>query len=253
MKIKLTMVMFVAAATMFVTSCNKGDDNNGDNPSGGGSSAISEANLVGEWGWPSSHTLAGETMVFTKNHIVKYDGKNYTWQISGKHLRGVFSERFIIEFDIVEIDGATMRISGTVKDSIAQMSGVAPTDISGTLVKTRTFVPTSLDESMMIGDWRCDIEEMGTFGLTVNEDHTCSGWHGSLSFDWSIEGTNFKSTGGYTSDNYEVEFSADSITTSAMKTIMYVKGTDKHHKHNVLTGADEDSATEFTGKLTKNI
>ena len=241
---KLTALLFVAATMFTFVSCNKDDDN-----------SISEASLVGEWGYQSSHTLAGKTMVFTDNNIVKYDGKDYTWQINKKHLRGVYRERFIIEFDIVEFDGTTMKISGTVKDSIAQMSGAEPTDISGTLVKTVTYVPTSLDESMMPGQWRCDISfnGIGVFGLTVKEDHTCVGWYGYMTFDWSIKGKTFISNGGYTSDNYGIAFTPDSITTSATKIIMYVRGTNKHHKHDVLAGTDEDTTTEFAGKITKNL
>ncbi len=39
-----TVLLFVAATMFILVSCNKDD-----NPSGGGSSAITEANLVGEW------------------------------------------------------------------------------------------------------------------------------------------------------------------------------------------------------------
>lgn len=55
---KLTALLFVAATMFTIASCNKDDDN----PS------ISEANLVGEWGWPSSHEMKNKTIIINANH-----------------------------------------------------------------------------------------------------------------------------------------------------------------------------------------
>lgn len=63
---KLTVLFFVAATMFTFSSCNK--DNTDDNPSGGGSSSISEANLVGEWGWPSSHEMKNKTIIINADH-----------------------------------------------------------------------------------------------------------------------------------------------------------------------------------------
>ena len=63
---KLTALLFVATTMFTFASCNK--DNNDDNPSGSGSSSISEANLVGEWGWPSSHEMKNKTINIKADH-----------------------------------------------------------------------------------------------------------------------------------------------------------------------------------------
>ena len=76
-----TVLLFVAASMFFFASCNKED-----NPSGGGSSAITEANLVGEWGWPSSHEMKNKTLVIKADHT---GGGNllaggFNWKLNGK-------------------------------------------------------------------------------------------------------------------------------------------------------------------------
>lgn len=60
---KMTALLFVAATMFTFASCEK---NNDDNLSGDGSSSgISETNLIGEWGWQSSHVLKNKK----NNHL----------------------------------------------------------------------------------------------------------------------------------------------------------------------------------------
>lgn len=70
---KMTVLFFVAVTMFTFASCNKED---GSTNPGGGSSAISEANIVGEWGWPSNHEMKHKTIIIKADHT---DAGNLIW------------------------------------------------------------------------------------------------------------------------------------------------------------------------------
>ena len=85
-QIKTRTVLLFVAATMFIFASCKKDDN----PSGGGSSAITEANLVGEWGWPSSHEMKNKTIVIKADHTCGGNllAGGFNWKLNGKKFVG---------------------------------------------------------------------------------------------------------------------------------------------------------------------
>ena len=86
----MTALLFVAATMFTFASCEK---NNDDNLSGDGSSSgISETNLIGEWGWQSSHVLKNKKIIIYANHT---GGGNlmssFNWTLKGSKFVATFS------------------------------------------------------------------------------------------------------------------------------------------------------------------
>ena len=209
-----TVLLFVAATMFILVSCNKDD-----NPSGGGSSAITEANLVGEWGWPSSHEMKNKTIVIKADHTgggnLLAGGSN--WKLNGKKF--VAANGFYL---------ANVLNNAT-----------------GTLIKTVTTQSPTLTESMVLGTWAFRASYGVEWSFTLNADHT--GAYDMEPATWSISGNTLSIEHNCSTHGF-MQASVKSITTSATKVVMTVEGTRGWHLAN-----GGDSANPFAGTLTKNL
>lgn len=222
------MIMFVAAATLFATSCTKENDPN----------AITEANLVGEWGFTDNRQNAGITI--NADHTCKLANLLYNWTLSGNTFKATQeSTSNTCEFTITELSGNTMKVTGS------RVYFGSTSDYSGSLLRTTTVIPTGLDESEMLGSWalRKPDTYLDEWTFTLNADHT--GILASWSATWSVSGTTLSMINddgiGY------MHATVKSITTSATKVVMEVEGGKGWHRD---WGDDEKP---FAGTFTKNI
>ena len=242
---KLTALLFVAATMFTFASCNK--DNNDDNPSGGGSSSISEANLIGEWGWPSSHEMKNKTINIKADHT---GGGNlmaggFNWTLNGNKFVGKNGSRQL-ETTIKSINGDKMEVEGEYQqiDNDGNVTNVL-NNATGTLIKTVTTQSPTLTESMVLGSWEFRASYGVEWSFSLNADHT--GTYDLESATWSISGNTLSiehtgSTHGF------VQATVNSITTSATKVVMTVEGTRGWHLAN-----GGDNANSFSGTFTKSL
>ena len=242
-QIKTRTVLLFVAATMFIfVSCNKED-----NPSGGGSSAITEANLVGEWGWPSSHEMKNKTIVIKADHT---GGGNllaggFNWKLNGKKF--VAANGFYqLEMTIKSINSDKMDVEGEWQklDSDGNVANVL-NNATGTLIKTVTTQSPTLTESMVLGTWAFRASYGVEWSFTLNADHT--GAYDMEPATWSISGNTLSIEHNCSTHGF-MQASVKSITTSAAKVVMTVEGTRGWHLAN-----GGDSANPFAGTLTKNL
>ena len=239
---KLTALFFVAATMFTFASCNK-DNTDDDNPSGGGSSSISEANLVGEWGWPSSHEMKKKTIVIKADHTGAGNlmAGGFEWTLNGNKFvaKNGFKQ---LEMTIKSINGDKMEVEGKYQqlDGDGNVTNVL-NNATGTLIKTVTTQSPTLTESLMVGTWKFrDSQTYRTYDVIINSDHTFT--HNKYYLDegtWEIEGSKFIGrTGSYST---EYSFIVESITSSAMSVVL-----------NTVDGID-GTLTSITGTYTKNI
>lgn len=233
---KITMLLFVAATMFTFASCNKDDDNNG------GSSAISEANLVGEWGWPSSHEMKNKTIVIKADHTGAGNlmAGGFEWTLNGNKFvaKNGFKQ---LEMTIKSINGDKMEVEGKYQqlDGDGNVTNVL-NNATGTLIKTVTTQSPTLTESLMVGTWKFrDSQTYRTYDVIINSDHTFT--HNKYYLDegtWEIEGSKFI---GRTDGDIEYSFIVESMTSSAMSVVL-----------NTVDGID-GNLTSITGTYTKNI
>ena len=234
---KLTALLFVAATMFTFSSCNKNEDNNSD------SSAISEANLVGEWGWPSSHEMKNKSIIIKADHMGAGNlmAGGFEWTLNGNKFvaKNGFKQ---LEMTIKSINGDKMEVEGKYQelDGNGNVANVL-NNATGTLIKTVTTQSPTLTESLMVGTWKFrDSQTYRTYDVIINSDHTFS--HNKYSHDegtWKIEGSKFIGrTGSYGS---EYSFIVESITSSAMSVVL-----------NTVDGID-GNLTSITGTYTKKL
>lgn len=233
---KLTALLFVAATMFTFASCNK--DNNDDN---GGSSAISEANIVGEWGWPSSHEMKNKNINIKADHT---GGGNlmaggFKWTLNGNKFvaKNGFNQ---LEMTIKSINDDKMEVEGKYQelDGNGNVTNVL-NNATGTLIKTVTTQSPTLTESLMVGTWKFrDSRTYQTYDVIINSDHTFT--HNKYSHDegtWNIEGSKFIGR----TEGIEYSFSVESMTSSAMSVVL-----------NTVDGID-GNLTSITGTYTKKL
>ena len=243
---KLTALFLVATTMLTFASCNK--DENEDNPSGGGSSSsISEASLVGEWGWPSNHEMKNKTIVIKADHTGSGNllAGGFNWTLNGNKFVGKNGSRQL-EMTIKSINGDKMEVDGEYQqiDNDGNVTNVL-NNATGTLIKTVTTQSPTLTESMVLGSWEVRASYGVEWTFSLNSDHT--GTFDSGSATWSISGNtlsieNTGSSGGF------MQATVNSITTSATKVVMTVEGTKGWH-----LGSGGDNANPFSGTFTKNL
>ena len=236
---KLTMLLFVAATMFTFASCNKDDDNND-----GGSSAISEANLVGEWGWPSNHEMKNRTIVINADHTGSGNLMNsFTWNYDEEELVCLSSNgrgRLImyiksINGDKMEVEGAYQLLDGD--GNVARVLNRA----TGTMVKTVTTQSPTLTESLMVGTWKFAETETPLcyeYNVIIKSDHTFEYGYAHSIGTWHLEGSRF--IGKENNYDHEYSFNVSSMTSSATKV--------------VLTAVDgKNGNMAFDGTFTKNL
>ena len=225
---KLTVLLFVAATMFTFASCSKDDD-----------ASVSEANLVGEWGWPSGHEMNKKTIIINADHTGAGTLMNgFEWTLNDNKF--VATARYInyrLEMTIKSIDEDKMEVKGQFQlvDSDGNVLRVANT-ATGTLIKTVTKPLSTLTESLMTGSWHFESDDRYfSWDLLVSADGTYN--RGGFNGTWSISGTEFNMIEGEGNTSISVE----SMTSSASRII--------------LTGVWTRPYSGLTahGKLTKNL
>lgn len=236
---KQSVLLFVAATMLLFASCNK--DNNDDNPSGGGSSSsISEANLVGEWGWKSNHEMKNKTIIINADHTGAGNlMSSFKWTLDDNKFVGLsVYGGWRLEMTIKSIKGDKMEVEGEYQliDNDGNVLRVENT-ATGTLVKTVTTQSPTLTESIMVGSWRFESDDyMDTWNLTVNSDGSCV--RKGISGTWTISGSVLNILEHDGAENTSI--TAESMTSTATKI--------------TLTGVwTPYYGSPVHGKLTKNI
>ena len=231
-------LLFVATVMFTFASCNKDDDN-----------AISEANLVGEWGWPSSHEMKNGTINIKADYTGSGNLMNsFTWTLNGKTLVCLSGNgRGRLELTIKSINDDKMKVEGEwqMLDGNGNVVRVLNT-ATGTLVKTVTTQSPTLTESLMVGTWK--FEESGTaypdrYDIIIKSDHTFEYQYSHSEGTWRIEGSRFigiEKEGNYDHTDREYSFTVESMTSSAMKVVL-----------NAVDGKDGNRT--FAGTYTKNL
>lgn len=224
---KLTLVLFVAAAIMSVTSCSKDDD-----------ASVSDADLVGEWGFTDNRQNPNITI--NADHTCKIGNQPYNWTLSDNTFKATQEGTTnVCEFTITEFSGNTMKITGS-KVYFGNTS-----DYSGSLRRTTTVIPTVLNESEMLGSWELNDPNRHWVrcSITLNADHT--GLLDTWPATWSVSGTTFSMTDG---DGIAYMYATvKSVTVSSTKVVMEVEGGKGWHRSE---GDDEEA---FAGTFTKNL
>ena len=225
---KLTVLLFVAATMFTFASCSKDD--------------FSDVDLVGEWGWPSSHEMKYKTIIINADHTGAGNlMSGFKWTLDdNKFVATSIYGGYRLEMTIKSIDGDKMKVEGQVQliDGDGNVLRVVNT-ATGTLIKTVTKQSPTLTESLMVGSWSFEAHDRGyyTWNLTVNSDGTYvrNGFNGT----WSVSGTEFNRIEGEYNDTTSV--SVESMTSSASRIILT----------GVWTRAD--SGNTLHGELTKNL
>ena len=241
---KLTALLFVAATMFSFASCNKDDDNNGGDPSSNGASEISEASLLGEWGWPSNHEMKNKTIVINADHTGSGNMMNsLTWTLDGKKLVCLSGNgRGRLELTIKSINGDKMEVEGEwqMLDGNGNVVRVMNT-ATGTLIKTVTTQSPTLTESLMVGTWKFAETETplcDEYNVIINSDHTFEYGYAHSIGTWRLEGSRF--IGKENNYDHEYSFNVASMTSSATKV--------------VLTAVDgKNGNMAFDGTFTKNL
>ena len=243
-------MLLLSAALLATIACTK-ENENSDNNAGASQSeeSISTTALIGTYGYPSSHALTGKDFVIVNDSIVTFDNMTYTWSISGNHFTATNGRYYKMEFDITAISSKEMTISGsTWRYYQNDDEWRTQTDLSGTLVKTVTEVLTTLPDDIITGDWTFS----GTLGsgwpLQVSDDHTCV-WNYNFTCNWSTNGTTFNARGTGNYPRFKMQFTVDSITTSATQAILYVNGDYKDSVYRI--SGWEETGDELVGTFTR--
>jgi len=230
---KLTMLLFVAATIATFSACSEKEnviDDNRNIPSGSGSPTISEANLVGEWGWPSSHEMKNKTLVINADHTGAGNLLgSFNWTLDGKKFVGTSATiNRQLEMTIKSINGDTMEVEGEYRliDDDGNVLRVE-NNATGILVKTVTTQSPTLTESLMIGRWRFGDAYEG-WDLIVNSDYTYRR-RSSLGGTWSIDGSSFNCVehsegASIYPPEWPFSFTVETMTTSASKIVMVIRG-----------------------------
>lgn len=237
------MFMFVAAAAMFATSCGDEEDNG---------APITEANIIGEWGWPRSANFRG-TIEINEDHTMYFSNLKFTWTLSGHQFVAKRTtndgETAEFNFEIKSLAGDKMKIAGRFKD-VYSGHVISDDDISATLVKTVVETPTTIEDATMTGSWQ-HAKLIGSiysddWKITFNSDHTCSWQNGEYQGTWSISGNNVTvtRTNGSSSDYaLSLNFKVDKITSTATYIAMQITG----------VSVEGNSEMSIDGRLSKDI
>ena len=233
---KMTALLFVAATMFTFASCEK---NNDDNLSGDGSSSgISETNLIGEWGWQSSHVLKNKKIIIYANHT---GGGNlmssFNWTLKGSKFVATFSSHRL-EMTIKSINGDKMEVEGEYQ-LVNENGNVVDVvyNVTGTLIKTVTTQSPTLTTDLMVGQWSFQGDNNSdVWNMTVFSDGTYN--RRGLNGNWTVSGSTFNTSWG--DNETDITFVAESMKSSASK--IELTGTET-----LITGV------QHHGKLTKNL
>lgn len=227
---KLTVLLFVAATMFTFASCSKDDD-----------ASVSEANLVGEWGWPSSHEMNKKTIIINADHTGAGNlMSDFKWTLNdNKFVATSIYGGYRLEMTIKSINEDKMKVEGQTQliDGNGNVLRVVNT-ATGTLIKTVTKQSPTLTESLMVGSWSYESDNyLHRWNITVNSDGTYvrNGFNGT----WSVSGTEFNMIEGEYNDTTSV--SVESMTSSASRIILTGVWTRAY------------SGTTIHGELTKNL
>ena len=226
---KSTMLMFVAAAMMLATACSEKDDPN----------AITETNILGEWGFTDNTQNLGITL--NADHTCKVGNQPYNWTLKGKTFSATQDGTTnTCEFDITELDGNTMKIAGSYVYFGAQ------SDYSGTLLRTHTETPSALNESDMVGKWEVH-KTTATWSegeFLLNADHTGYIIDAFFPIAWSISGNNLVMDPAQNGIRY-LNATVKSITYSAKQVVLNVDWTEG------LVQSGGNTAASFSGTFVR--
>ena len=161
---KKFFVMFFVAASLLTVSCTKENDPN----------AITEANLVGEWGWPSNHEMKGSKIILNADHTGGgMPMSKFNWTLDGNKFVGLsVYGGYRLEMTIKSINGDKMEVEGQHQliDNDGNVIRVEHT-ATGTLVKTITTQSPTLTTDLMVGTWNFDADDhLLRWDMTVNSD-----------------------------------------------------------------------------------
>lgn len=249
-----TMTLLLAATTLLAVSCGKDDTvtetNDGGAVASSDTPAIIESDIIGIWGFKSTHLLAGNELTIKSDHTATFDGKTYNWTLTGNQFVANAGNYFKIEFTINAINAKSMDISGGSKRyNGSSQEWYTEKNMTGTVVKTVTEVLSSLTDDLVVGDWVFS----GTLGsgwpLQVSDDHTCI-WNYNYTSNWNTEGPVFKARGTGDFPRFKMKFTVDSVTTSATNAIMYVTGDYRDSVYRI--SGWEETGDELVGMFTKS-
>ena len=249
-QIKTLSVLLFAAASLLAVSCNKEDITpDAETPT---TPAISEESIVGTWGYASSHELTGKNIVIKDNHTVTFGGMTYNWTLDGNKFTATSGNFYKLEFTINSFTKKRMSISGSTKrynQSSDEWS--VEKNLSGTVIKTVTEVLTSLPDDLLAGEWTLT----GTIGtgwpLVISTDHTCV-WNYWYTCNWTTNGAVFSGHGYGNYPRCRINFTVDSVTTSATMAILYVNGDFRDSVYH-LQGGWQDEVTELKGMFRRDL
>ena len=236
---KLTALFFVAATLFSFTSCKDDEE------------PITEANLVGEWGWPGNHAMKGNTIAINADHTgtSNFGLRNFTWTLDGNKLVCLAEYRSEkLDLTIKSIVDGKMEVEGELQGTDINGNVTRVIDnATSTLIKTVTVQSPTLTDGIMVGTWKV-VEKWGSvphdINVTINSDHTFRRGNSDKQGNWRLEGSKFIGVipegdivhGG--DDDYY--FTVESMATAATKVVL-----------NVVDGMHGDR--EFVGTFTKNI
>lgn len=211
----MAMLLLVAAATMFATSCTKD-----------GELKINEENIVGEWGWPNSHEMKNKKINIQADHTGSGLMAKFEWSLDGRDFVATsIYGGYRLEMTIKSIKGDKMEVEGEYQliDNEGNVLRVE-NSATGTLIKTVTTQSPKLTEELVLGKWRCD-NSSASWDLVVNSDHTYTR-RGSEGTDWSLSGSTFNGTehmvGVQNPTDMPFCFTVSSMTSSAQSIVMNI-------------------------------
>ena len=229
---KLTALFFMAATILTFISCSKDDAEEKHKVV---VSKVSEADLVGEWGWPSYHPLNGSKILIKGDHTALCRNYSYTWTLEGNTFTAKNPHKMVLEFTVDSLAGDRMFIIGT--ETYGRSNGAVShvNDISGLIVKSVSTQYPELNDSIMIGTWHFEGADSGyydRYDITINYDHSFSYHYSKTAGTWKIDGSTFIGT---RSDGDTVySFTVARRTSSAWKVVM--KAVDGMDNEKTFTG-----------------
>ena len=173
---RITMLMFVAAATLFAASCSKEEED--------AARSVSESQLVGLWGFPQGHQFQAWELDIKADHTMSTLGAgNWTWSLDGNKFVAVRGNGLAkLELTIQSATATQIKFSGEYQAFDGDGNMIKSQDISSTLTSL-LLDPAKLSE-VIVGNWKDNVNYH-----RVREDGTCTVYN--IECTWSVSGSTF--------------------------------------------------------------